>query len=212
MQENTNIMSQNSSRLPWEHLAGVLLTGVFVAWIMVTPTYELSILPHVPLEPLLVTVGFGFLLVLLYQGVTTDLSLAVMIGMTYSALVWGPFIYLWVVCSLYSYPTWLAIIPAFIAPLGLLGASIGRRHSSVDLSDPLITMLSSEGRLIWIFRVTSSAFFAYGGIGLLSYLYAYIQSQAFGAVLVTHWGLLLVIAGGITGGLVGLFTRRWKRP
>lgn len=61
---------------------------------MVTPTYKLGILPHVPLEPLLVTVGFGFLLLLLYQGVTTDLSLAVMIILTYSALVWGPFIYL----------------------------------------------------------------------------------------------------------------------
>ena len=211
MQVDTNIMSQKSSRLPWEHLAGVLLTGVFIAWITATPTHELGILPHVPLEPLLVTVGFGFLLVLLYRGVTTDLSVAVMIGMTYSALVWGPFIYLWVVCSLYSYPTWLAIIPAFIAPLGLLGASITRRRSPVNLSDPLVVMLSSEGRFIWMFRVISSAFFAYGGIGLLSYLYAFIQGQAFGSVLVTQWGLLLVIAGGITGGLVGLFTRRWKR-
>ena len=204
-------MSQKHPRLPWEHLAGVLLTGVFVAWIAATPTNELSVLPHVPLEPLLVTVGFGFLLALLYQGVTADLSLAIMIGMTYSALVWGPFIYLWVVCSLYRYPTWLAIIPAFIAPLGLLGASIARRNSSMDSFDPLITMLSSEGRLIWMFRVISSAFFAYGGIGLLSYLYAFTQSQAFDTVLATHWGLLLVIASGITGGLVGLFARRWLR-
>ena len=204
-------MSQTRSRFPWEHLAGVLLTGVFVAWIMASPTYELGILPHVPLEPLLVTIGFGFLILLLYQGVTSDLSLAVMIGMTYSALVWGPFIYLWAVCSLYNYPTWLAIIPPFIAPLGLLGASIARRNSSLELSDPLTTLLSSEGRFIWMFRVISSAFFAYGGIGLLGYLYAFTQGQAFGTVLVTHWGLLLVIAGGITGGWVGLLTRRWKR-
>jgi hypothetical protein len=205
------IMSQKSSRLSWEHLAGVLLTGVFVAWITATPTYELGILPHVPLEPLLVSVGFGFLLMVLYQGVTANLSLAIMIGMMYSALVWGPFVYLWVVCSLYGYPTWLAVIPAFFAPLGLLGVSVVRRNSSWDVSDPLVAALSSEGRLIWMFRVISSAFFAYGGIGLLSYLYAFTQGQAFGTVLVTHWGLLLVIAGGITGGLVGVFTRRWKR-
>lgn len=204
-------MSQTRPRLPWEHLAGVLLTGVFVTWITVTPTYELGILPHVPLAPLLVTVGFGFLLVLLYQGITTDLSLAIMISMTYSALVWGPYIYLWVVCSLYSYPTWFAIIPAFIAPLGLLGASIARRNSSLGSSDPLVALLTSEGRLIWMFRVISSAFFAYGGIGLLIYLYAFIQGQGFGTILVTNWGLLLVIAGGITGGLLGLFTRQRKR-
>lgn len=203
-------MSQTHPRFPWEHLAGVLLTGVFVAWIMATPTYELGILPHVPLEPLLVTVGFGFLLLLLYQGVTTDLSLATMIGMTYSALVWGPFIYLWVVCSLYNYPTWLAIIPTFIAPFGLLGVSIARRNASLDPSDPLVTLLSSEGRLIWMVRVISSAFFAYGGIGLLGYLYAFIQGQAFGIILVTHWRPLSVIAGGITCGWIGLFTRRWK--
>jgi hypothetical protein len=133
-----------------------------------------------------------------------------MIGMSYSALVWGPFIYLWVVCSLYGYPTWLAIIPTFIAPLGLLGVSITGRNSSMGPSDPLVTVLSSEGCLIWLFRVISSAFFAYGGIGLLSYLYAFTQGQAFSSVLVTHWGLLLVIAGGITGGLVG-FSRRWTR-
>jgi len=62
-----------------------------------------------------------------------------------------------------------------------------------------------------MFRVISSAFFAYGGIGLLIYLYAFIQGQGFGTILVTNWGLLLVIAGGITGGLLGLFTRQRKR-
>lgn len=60
-------------------------------------------------------------------------------------------------------------------------------------------------------RVIPSAFFAYGGIGLLGYLYALTQGHAFSTILMTHWGLLVVIAGGITCGWVGLFTRQWKR-
>jgi hypothetical protein len=71
--------------------------------------------------------------------------------------------------------------------------------------------MSSKGRFISLFRVIASAFFAYGSVGLLSYLYAFAQGQAFGTVVATQWGLLLVTAGGVTGGLVGLLTRRRKR-
>jgi hypothetical protein len=156
-------------------------------------------------------VVFGLLLLLLYHGVIGDVSLASVVGLIYTALVWGPFIYLWVICKMYEYPTWFAMIPAYFAPLGLLGISSARWISASDRGDPLLVMTSSEGKLLSIFRIFASVFFGYGSLVVLGYIYAFVQGQGFGEVIATQWGFLIVIAGGIAGGLVGIFTRRKNR-
>jgi hypothetical protein len=189
----------------------VLLTTVFGLWIFVTPPYELSILPNVPVAPLLIMVVFGLLLLLLYNGVIGDVSLASVVGLIYTALVWGPFIYLWVICKMYEYPTWFALIPAYFAPLGLLAVSSARWLSASDQGDPLLVVASSGGKLLSIFRILAGVFFGYGSLVVLGYIYAFVQGQGFGEVMMTQWGLLVVIAGGMAGGLVAILTRREKR-
>lgn len=187
------------------------MTTVFGLWIYVTPPYELSILPNVPVAPLLIMVVFGLLLLLLYHGIIGDVSIASVVGLIYTALVWGPFVYLWVICKMYGYPTWFALIPAYFAPLGLLGVSSARWISASDQGDPLLLVASSEGKLLSIFRIIASMFFVYGSLVVVGYIYAFVQGRGLGEVLVTQWGLLIVIAGGISGGLAALFTRREKR-
>ena len=196
-------MLKHRLRFPWEHLAGLLFTAVFVVWLVGASSDMLTVFIHIPVPPILVSVVFGGLLFLLYQGVVVAAFHAGAIAFLYSALVWGPFIYLWVICSMYHYPTWLALFPAFIAPLGFLGVACARWRSSTPPLDLMRVVETSGSRYITGLQILASAFFAYG-----SYIYAFIQRESVIAVLVVHWLSLLIIGGVLMGGLLVWYIRR----
>jgi hypothetical protein len=171
-------MLKNPLRFPWEHVAGALFTALLGLWLMAPPSSMLTVLTRVPVPPMLVSVVYGVLLLLLYHGVVGEVFDAMVIAFIYSALVWAPFMYLWVVCSLYQYPTWLAVLPPFFAPMGFLGVAYTRQHSFTQPVDPLRIVETSTGPSIKVIQLLAAAFFVYGSIGVLSYLYVYSQHQS----------------------------------
>lgn len=181
---------------------GWLASTIAVTWSVTTPQYVFSVLPHVPLYPILLTIGLGLLMALITQwnDRATSRRAASAVGMLSALLVGAPFLATWIVCSWMAWPTWPAALAGLLGPsLLLLHAYHPTRLGTRHLDTAMIRF--DDGPWAKLITGLTSLFFGYGSIILGVFLTSAVTRQPFGPLVVTHRAILVLIGTALSGGI-----------
>lgn len=169
---------------------------------MTTPQYVFSVLPHVPLYPILLTIGMGLLLgfVTRWNDPSAPRPAASAFGMLSALLVGTPFLVTWIVCSWMVFPTWPAAFAGLVGPSLLLLHAYRPTCLGTRLLDTA-TRWFLDGP--WATAITglSCLFFGYGSVILAVFLTTTVTQQPFGLTVVTNLGILVLLGASLSGGI-----------
>jgi hypothetical protein len=190
-----------------------MLSALIVTWSVVTPQYIFSVIPHVPLYPIILTIGLGLLmfLVSLWRHDPTAPHASGIFSMLYALLVGAPFLATWVLCSRAGFPTWPAAVAGLLGPTLVL-VDTSRHPRPAARHRELIRVpvfLRYRSRVLW---GLASLFYGYGSLILAVFLLTALTAQGFGPMVVTHRGALLLIGAALSSGIFRLLHRPRDRP
>jgi hypothetical protein len=199
---DTPVHHASTLRTPRTSVIGWLASTVAVTWSVTTPQYVFSVLPPVPMYPILLTIGLGLLmgLVTMWNDTSASRTAASAFGMLYALLVGIPFLATWLICSWTAIPTWPAALAGLLGPSLLLlhtyhPTRIGARY----LDTAMIRF--DDGPWATALMVLASLFDGYGSIILTVFLTTVVTHQPFSPTVVDNLGVLLLIGAALSSGI-----------
>ena len=192
---------------------GWAASALIVTWSVATPQYVLSVIPHVPLQPLFLTLGLGLLLlrVTSWRRHPTAYRVAGVFSMLYALIVGAPFLLTWILCARAGAATWPAALVGLLGPSLLLIHRYRQTRSAARHPDAgRVARLTR--RRVWVLTLPVSVFYGYGCTLLGAFLTTATTPHQFGPLVVTHLDLLLLLGAALSGGIFSALHRARDPP
>ena len=192
---------------------GWAAAAFIVTWSVTTPQYVLSVIPHVPLYPLFLSLGLGLLLLLVtaWRRHPPAYRDAGVFSMLYALSVGGPFLLTWILCAQADTATWPAALAGLLGPSLLLIHRYRQSQSAGHHPDGgRVARLAH--RWARVLTLPVSLFYGYGCVLLGTFLTTVRTPHQFGPLVVTHLGLLLLLGAALSAGIFSALYRAPEPP